>query len=81
MAEGLKRLYKNKDFKKIILDGYLESGSTFLTKNFVKVSKMKPEFEEEMMIEIKARSIAWSYLDSIEEDARNILESRELGVD
>ena len=26
MAECLKRLYKNRDFKKIILDGFLEQG-------------------------------------------------------
>ena len=75
LAESLKRLYRNKDFKKVILDGYLETGSTFLTKNIMKV---KSDYEADVIIEIKARSIAWKYLDSIEEDAASILESRSL---
>ena len=75
LAESLKRLYRNKDFKKVILDGYLETGSTFLTKNIMKV---KSDYEADVIMEIKARSIAWKYLDSIEEDAASILESRSL---
>ena len=75
LAESLKRLYKNKDFKKIILDGYLESGSTFLTKNIMKV---KSDYEADVVLEIKARSIAWKYLDNIEEEANSILEARSL---
>ncbi len=73
LAESLKRLYKNKDFKKIVLDGYLESGSTYLTKNMTKV---KPEFRELLQEEIVARSLCWKYLDGIEEEARSILEAR-----
>lgn len=73
LAECLSRLYKNKDFKKIVTEGYLENGSTFLTRNLTKV---KSEFEDKIVIEMKARSILWSYMDSIEEEARSILEER-----
>ena len=73
LAESLKRLYKNKDFKKIVLEGFLENGSTFLTKN---MTKIKSEYEADVIIELKARSIAWKYLDSIEEEAKSILEAR-----
>lgn len=73
LAESLKRLYKNRDFKKIILEGFLENGSTFLTKNMTKV---KPEYEADIMNELKARSIAWKYLDGIEADAKDILDAR-----
>ncbi len=73
LAESLKRLYKNRDFKKLILEGFLENGSTFLTKNMTKV---KPEYEDSIMLELKARSIVWKYLDGIEEDATSILDAR-----
>ena len=75
LAESLKRLYKNKDFKKIVLDGYLESGSTYLTKNMTKV---KSEFKEMLVEEIVARSLFWKYIDGIEEEARSIIESRNI---
>jgi hypothetical protein len=73
LAECLSRLQKNKDFKKLITEGYLESGSMFLTRNLTKV---KPEFEDKVVLEMKARSILMSYMDSIEEEARSILEAR-----
>lgn len=73
LAEALSKLYKNKDFKKIVLEGFLESGSTYLTKNLTKV---KPEFKETIYEEMSARSIFWKYLDSIEEEARSIIEAR-----
>jgi hypothetical protein len=73
MAECLKRLYKNRDFKKIILDGFLEQGSTYLTKN---ITKVKPEYKDAVIEEMTARSIAWKYLDSIEEEAQSILDAR-----
>ena len=75
LAESLKRLYKNKDFKKIILEGYLEQGSTFLTKN---ITKVKPEVKDMIVEEMVARSITWKYLDGIEEEAKSILEARAL---
>lgn len=76
LAESLKKLYKNKDFKKIILEGYLESGSKFLTKN---ITKVKPEIEEQVIVEMKARSILWKYLDEVEAEAVSIMRARELG--
>ena len=75
LAESLKRLYKNKDFKKIVLEGYLEQGSTFLTKN---ITKVKPEVKDMIVEEMVARSITWKYLDGIEEEANSILEARAL---
>jgi len=75
LAEELGRLYKNKSFKKIVLDGYLDKGSVFLTKNLTKVKdEVRPAIVEEM----GARSILWKYLDSIEEEARSIMEARAL---
>lgn len=78
LAESLKRLQKNKDFKKIILEGYLENGSTYLTKN---LTKIKPEYKESIVEEMTARSILWRYIDNIEEEARSILEARALEVE
>ena len=78
LAESYKRLLKNKDFKKIVLDGYLDSGSTYLCKN---LTKIKPEFKDNIVEEMTARSIAWKYLDNIEEEARSILEARAYEVD
>ena len=73
LAESLKRLIKNKDFKKIVLDGYLENGSTYLTKNLMKV---KDDYKPAIIEEMSARSILWRYLDGIEEEAASILEAR-----
>ena len=73
LASSLKRLYKNKDFKKIVLDGYLETGSVFLAKNLTRVMEAQ---EDGVIMEIKARSILWKYLDSIELDANSIMEAR-----
>lgn len=77
LAEDLRKLLKNKEFKKIVLDGFLESGSTFLCKN---ITKVKPEYKEAIVEEMTARSILWKYIDGIEEDARSILEARSLEV-
>lgn len=77
LAECLKRLLKNKDFKKIILDGFLEHGSTNLTKNYVKI---KPEYREDIIAELAARGTLWRYLDSIEEEAASIIEARAFGT-
>jgi len=75
LADSYRRLLKNKDFKKIVLDGFLEQGSVFLTKNLMKV---KSEYETDIVTEMKARSVLYKYLDSIEEEASSILESRAL---
>lgn len=75
MNESLKKLYKNRDFKKLILDGYLDIGSSNLVKN---MSKVKSEFEDDIVAEMRARSLFWRYLDNIEEDARSIMEARSL---
>jgi hypothetical protein len=73
MYESIKRLYKNRDFKKLILDGYLDIGSSNLVKNF---NRVKPEFRDSLIEEITARSNFWKYVDTIEEDARSIIEAR-----
>jgi len=75
LAEELKKLYKNKSFRKLILDGFLTDGATYLTKNLTKV---KAEYEDDLVVEMKARSILWKYLDTVEEDANSILESRQM---
>ena len=75
LAESLSRLYKNKDFKKIVQEGYLENGAVFLTKN---LKKVKTDIEPAIIEEMAARSIFWRYLDGIEEEARSILEARML---
>jgi len=75
LAEELKKMYKSKGFKKLILDGFLTDGATYLTKNLTKV---KAEYEDDLVVEMKARSILWKYLDTIEEDASSILEARQM---
>lgn len=73
LADSLKRLTKNKDFKKIILEGFLEHGTINLTKNYTKI---KPEYKEDVVTELNARSLLWRFLDNIEEEASSILEAR-----
>ena len=75
VAESLAKLYKNKDFQKIIMKAYLEDGSKFITRN---LSKVKPEIRESLQEEYMARSLLWRFLDGIEEEARNILEARSM---
>ena len=75
LAESLKKLQKNKDFKKIIQEGFLEDGSKFLTRNLTKV---KEEFEDGIIEEMKARSIFWRYMDDILEEANSIMEARSM---
>lgn len=75
LADSLKRLYKNRDFKKIILEAYLTEGSKNLTRN---LSRIKEEYKDGLIQELDARSILWKFMDSLEEDARDILEAREM---
>lgn len=74
LAESLSRLYKNKDFKKIVLEGYLNTGSIFLVKNFVK--ERTQEGQMNYVEQMKARSHFWKYVDGLEEDASSILSAR-----
>ena len=73
LAEDVVWLCNNKRFKRVILDGYLENGSTYLTKNLMKV---KDDYKPAIIEEMGARSILWRYLDGIEEEAASILEAR-----
>lgn len=73
LAVKLKKMMNTKEFKEIILNGYLESGSVYLVKNFTKV---KPEEQMSIVEQMKSRSNLWKYLDGIEEEARNAIESR-----
>lgn len=75
LAEQLKKLYKNKDFKEIILDGYLEQGSVYLTKNYTRV---KEEHKANLVEQLNSRSDLWKYLDSIEGEAASIIEARDI---
>lgn len=77
LADGLKRLYKNRDFKKIILEGFLEHGTINLTKNYTKI---KPEYKDDVVTELTSRSLLWRFLDNIEEEAGSIIEARALDV-
>lgn len=76
LADSLRKLYNNKDFKNIILNGYLESGSVYLVKNFTKVPRQEDQIG--LVEQIKSRSNLWKYLDSIEEEAISILNARAL---
>jgi chromatin remodeling complex protein RSC6 len=73
LNDDLQKLFKNKSFKAIILDGYLDTGSIKLTDN---LSKVKPEHKEFLVEELMARSLFRNFLGNIEEDARSILEAR-----
>lgn len=73
--EALQRLYKNKDFKKLVVVGYMEQGSISLMRN---LSKVKEEYKPLLIDEIEARSKFAKYLSGIEEDANSILEARSL---
>lgn len=73
LNDELQKLYKNKSFKKLILEGYLDTGSIKLTDNLCKV---KPENKEFLVEEMMARSLFRNFLNNIEEDARSILEAR-----
>lgn len=77
LADSLKRLYKNRDFKKIILEGFLEHGTINLTKNYTKI---KPEYKDDVVTELTSRSLLWRFLDNIEEEAGSIIEARALDV-
>lgn len=75
LAESLKKLQKNKDFKKIILEGYLEAGANNLMRN---ITKVKDEYKPAIVEEITARSIFAKFMDSIEEEAASIIEARNM---
>ena len=78
LAQELEKLYKDKRFKKIILEGYLENGSVFLTKNYTRV---KEDQKESLVSQLEARSNLWKYLDTIEGEARDIMEARAYEAD
>ena len=75
LAESYARLLKNRDYKLVINNGFLDDGFNYLGRN---ITRVKPEYQDDVVFEIKARSVFTKYVDSIEEDARSILESREM---
>ena len=75
LASDLSKLYKNKEFKKLIIEGYLNTGSIYLVKGF---TKARAEDQMGFVEQMKSRSNFWKYLDGIEEDAISIIESRKL---
>jgi hypothetical protein len=62
LAESLKRLRKNKDFKRIIEELYLDGGSINLAKNIVVVKS-----QEDLVDQIKARGWLYRFLMEIED--------------
>jgi len=64
LGESLARLQKNKDYKRIIKDLFLDGGSINLTKNMVVVRD-----KEEIVEQIKARSYLYRFLMDIENQA------------
>jgi len=75
LNDELQKLFKNKSFKRLIVDGYLDTGSIKLTNA---LSKVKPEQKEFIVEEMMARSLFRNFLNNIEEDARSILEARSM---
>lgn len=72
MAESLKRLRENKDFKKVVEEYFLDGGSVNLTKN---ITMVKPENEYVIIEEIKSRSYLYRFLMAIEERGVEAIEA------
>lgn len=68
MGEALAKLMKNKEFKKIILESYLEQGAINTVRN---LGKIKEEYKDQLVKEMEARSGLWKHLDKIQEDAES----------
>ena len=48
MHESLKKLIKNKDFKRVILDGYIKEEAIRLVQLKADLSMQKPEYQEDI---------------------------------
>lgn len=66
LGNSLDRLMKNKDFKKIMVDSFLESGTKLLTTN-LPVSQNR----EALVEQIAARGYLYRFFDNIANDAMN----------
>ncbi len=69
-AEKLKRLMKDKDFKDIFLDLYLDTGVKFLTKNMTQGKADRDLLQEQIV----ARSHMYRFMDDVEARGREGVE-------
>jgi len=70
MADALKRLRNNKDFKKIVQELFLDGGCINLTKNIVVVKD-----KDEIVEQIKSRGYLYRFLMEIENAGASALEA------
>lgn len=68
LAEALTRLQKNRDFKKIVQELFLDGGSQNLTKNLVVVKD-----KEEIIEQIKARGYLYRFFMDIQHSGESAL--------
>lgn len=69
LGDALERLMKNRDFKKLITEMYLETGSNMLTQNYWKVKHRengKLDFIQDGLI---ARSMLYGFFEDIKNNA------------
>ena len=66
LGESLQRLKKNKDFKKLFLEMFLNQGCIILTKNMTVIKNEEVIFEE-----LRARSYAYRFMTDIEQNYEN----------
>jgi hypothetical protein len=72
MGKALDTLLQNRNFKKVILDGYISGGSEMLVKNLVKIPTDQRSIVMERMIGISRFN---QHLESIVERAENAKET------
>lgn len=65
LGESLDRLLNNRDFKKVIIDAYLETGSIMLTKNLSQVKHRENGKIDIINDEMIARSLLYKFISDI----------------
>lgn len=66
LGDALKRLRKNKDFKLLIQEAFLDVGVKYLTTNITAVRDKEAVYEQ-----LTARSYLYRYLNELEQKAMN----------
>lgn len=69
MGESLEKLFRNRDFKKIVMDGYFKDEAIRLVHLKGDPSMQKPELQEAILRDIDAISALHSYFQALQQRA------------